>query len=163
MKNRDVAKLTENYVAHTYARYPIALVRGEGARVWDADGKEYLDFLAGIAVNSLGHCHPAIVRAIQQQARKLIHVSNLYHILPQSELARELCRHSFADRVFFCNSGAEANEAAIKLARLHGAPKRYKIVATLNSFHGRTLGALSATGQPKYQHCFTSNSFRRIV
>ena len=101
MKNRDVAKLTDKYVAQTYARYPIALVRGKGARVWDADGKEYLDFLAGIAVNSLGHCHPAVVRAIQQQSRKLIHVSNLYHILPQSELARELCRHSFADRVFF--------------------------------------------------------------
>jgi acetylornithine/succinyldiaminopimelate/putrescine aminotransferase len=84
-------------------------------------GKEYLDFLAGIAVNSLGHCHPAVVRAIQQQSRKLLHVSNLYHILPQSELARELCRHSFADRVFFCNSGAEANEAAIKLARRYGA------------------------------------------
>ena len=90
MKNRDVVKLTDQYVAQTYARYPIALVRGKGTRVWDADGKEYLDFLAGIAVNSLGHCHPAVVRAIQQQARKLLHVSNLYHIAPQSELAREL-------------------------------------------------------------------------
>lgn len=100
MKNRDVVKLTDHYVAHTYARTPIALVRGKGARVWDADGKEYLDFLAGIAVNGLGHCHPAVVRAIQQQSRKLLHVSNLYHILPQAELARELCRHSFADRVF---------------------------------------------------------------
>jgi acetylornithine/N-succinyldiaminopimelate aminotransferase len=152
MKNRDVAKLTENYVAHTYARYPIALVRGKGARVWDADGKEYLDFLAGIAVNSLGHCHPAIVRAIQQQARKLIHVSNLYHILPQSELARELCRHSFADRVFFCNSGAEANEAAIKLARRYGGEHsngKYEILSTHNSFHGRTLATLTATGQEK--------------
>src|SRR5881628_1873876 len=152
MKNRDVAKLTENYVAHTYARYPIALVRGKGARVWDADGKEYLDFLAGIAVNSLGHCHPAIVRAIQQQARKLIHVSNLYHILPQSELARELCRHSFADRVFFCNSGAEANEAAIKLARRYNGEhsnSKYEILSTHNSFHGRTLATLTATGQEK--------------
>src|SRR6266568_5451801 len=158
MKNRDVAKLTENYVAHTYARYPIALVRGKGARVWDADGKEYLDFLAGIAVNSLGHCHPAIVRAIQQQARKLIHVSNLYHILPQSELARELCRHSFADRVFFCNSGAEANEAAIKLARRWAHAKdsagRFEIVSMLNSFHGRTLATLTATGQEKVQKGF---------
>src|SRR5438445_1189320 len=152
MKNRDVAKLTENYVAHTYARYPIALVRGKGARVWDADGKEYLDFLAGIAVNSLGHCHPAIVRAIQQQARKLIHVSNLYHILPQSELARELCRHSFADRVFFCNSGAEANEAAIKLTRRYGGEHlggKYEILSAHNSFHGRTLATLTATGQEK--------------
>jgi acetylornithine/N-succinyldiaminopimelate aminotransferase len=152
MKNRDVAKLTEHYVAHTYARYPIALVRGKGARVWDADGKEYLDFLAGIAVNSLGHCHPAIVRAIQQQSRKLLHVSNLYHIPPQSELARELCRHSFADRVFFCNSGAEANEAAIKLARRYGGEHlggKYEILSAHNSFHGRTLATLTATGQEK--------------
>src|SRR5437867_6282958 len=152
MKNRDVAKLTENYVAHTYARYPIALVRGKGARVWDAAGKGYRDCLAGIAVNGLGHCRPAIVRAIQQQARKLIHVSNLYHILPQSELARELCRHSFADRVFFCNSGAEANEAAIKLARRYGGEHsngKYEILSTHNSFHGRTLATLTATGQEK--------------
>ena len=152
MKNREVVKLTDKYVAQTYARYPIALVRGKGARVWDADGKEYLDFLAGIAVNSLGHCHPAVVRAIQQQSRKLLHVSNLYHILPQSELARELCRHSFADRVFFCNSGAEANEAAIKLARRYGAAHRggrYEVLSTHNSFHGRTLATLTATGQEK--------------
>jgi acetylornithine/N-succinyldiaminopimelate aminotransferase len=152
MKNRDVARLTDKYVAQTYARYPIALVRGKGARVWDADGKEYLDFLAGIAVNSLGHCHPAVVRAIQQQSRKLLHVSNLYHILPQSELAQELCRHSFADRVFFCNSGAEANEAAIKLARRYGAAHlggKYEILSAHNSFHGRTLATLTATGQEK--------------
>jgi predicted acetylornithine/succinylornithine family transaminase len=152
MNNRDVAKLTDKYVAQTYARYPMALVRGKGARVWDADGKEYLDFLAGIAVNSLGHCHPAVVRAIQQQARKLLHVSNLYHIQPQSELARELCRNSFADRVFFCNSGAEANEAAIKLARRYGGEHlggRYEILSAQNSFHGRTLATLTATGQEK--------------
>ena len=152
MKNRDVAKLTDRYVAHTYARYPIALVRGKGARVWDADGKEYLDFLAGIAVNGLGHCHPAVVRAIQQQSHKLLHVSNLYHILPQAELARELCRHSFADRVFFCNSGAEANEAAIKLARRYGSEHlggKYEILSAHNSFHGRTLATLTATGQEK--------------
>jgi acetylornithine/N-succinyldiaminopimelate aminotransferase len=152
MKNRDVAKLTDKYVSQTYARYPIALVRGKGARVWDADGKEYLDLLAGIAVNSLGHCHPAVVRAIQQQSRKLLHVSNLYHILPQSELARELCRHSFADRVFFCNSGAEANEAAIKLARRYGGEHlggRFEILSAHNSFHGRTLATLTATGQEK--------------
>ena len=152
MNNRDVAKLTEKYVAQTYARYPIALVRGKGARVWDADGKEYLDFLAGIAVNSLGHCHPAVVRAIQKQSRKLLHVSNLYHIQPQAELARELCRHSFADRVFFCNSGAEANEAAIKLARRYGSEHlggKYEILTAHNSFHGRTLATLTATGQGK--------------
>src|SRR5262245_24517347 len=152
MNNREVAEVTGKYVAQTYARYPIALVRGKGVRVWDAVGKEYLDFLAGIAVNSLGHCHPAVVRAIQQQSRKLIHVSNLYHILPQAELAQELCRHSFADRVFFCNSGAEANEAAIKLARRYGAEHlggKYEILSAHNSFHGRTLATLTATGQEK--------------
>jgi acetylornithine/N-succinyldiaminopimelate aminotransferase len=152
MNNRDIAALTDKYVARTYARTPIALVRGKGTKVWDADGKEYLDFLAGIAVNSLGHCHPAIVRAIRQQSQKLLHVSNLYHILPQAELARELCRHSFADRAFFCNSGAEANEAAIKLARRYGLEKlggKHEILSTHNSFHGRTLATLTATGQEK--------------
>ncbi|MBI4524255.1 MAG: acetylornithine transaminase [Deltaproteobacteria bacterium] len=152
MKNRDIIKLTDKYVAQTYARFPVALVRGKGVRVWDADGKEYLDFVAGIAVNGLGHNHPAIVGAIQRQARKLIHVSNLYHIAPQSELAAELCRHSFADRVFFCNSGAEANEAAIKLARRYGGEwlgGKYEILSTHNSFHGRTLATLTATGQEK--------------
>jgi acetylornithine/N-succinyldiaminopimelate aminotransferase len=152
LNNREIAKLTDRYVAGTYARYPIALVRGKGTRVWDADGTEYLDFLAGIAVNGLGHCHPAVVRAIEQQAKKLLHVSNLYHIQPQAELARELCRHSFADRVFFCNSGAEANEAAIKLARRYGGEHlggRYEILTAHNSFHGRTLATLTATGQEK--------------
>jgi predicted acetylornithine/succinylornithine family transaminase len=152
MTNRDVAKLTDRHVAQTYARYPIALVRGKGCKVWDANGKEYLDFLAGIAVNSLGHCYPAVVRAIQQQARKLLHVSNLYHIQPQSELARELCTRSFADRVFFCNSGAEANEAALKLARRYGSEHRggrYEVLSAQNSFHGRTLATLTATGQEK--------------
>ncbi len=152
MNNRDVAALTDKYVARTYARTPIALVKGKGTKVWDADGKEYLDFLAGIAVNSLGHCHPAIVRAIRQQSQKLLHVSNLYHTLPQAELARELCRHSFAERVFFCNSGAEANEAAIKLARRYGLERlggKYEIISAHNSFHGRTLATLTATGQEK--------------
>jgi len=148
MTNREIVALTDKYVAKTYARTPIALVKGRGSKVWDANGKEYLDFLAGIAVNSLGHCNPAIVKAIKQQAQQLLHVSNLYHIKPQSELARELCRHSFADRVFFCNSGAEANEAAIKLARRYGLEKRggrYEIISTHNSFHGRTLATLTAT------------------
>ena len=152
MTNRDIARLTDQYVARTYTRYPIALVRGKGTRVWDADGKEYLDFLAGIAVNALGHCHPAVVRAIQQQSRKLLHVSNLYHIAPQAELARELCRHSFAERVFFCNSGAEANEAAFKLTRRYGGEHlggKYEILSAHNSFHGRTLATLTATGQEK--------------
>jgi predicted acetylornithine/succinylornithine family transaminase len=152
MNNLEIAALTDKYLARTYARIPIALVRGKGTRVWDADGKEYLDFLAGIAVNSLGHCHPAIIRAIREQSKKLLHVSNLYHILPQSELARELCNHSFAERVFFCNSGAEANEAAIKLVRRYGLEKlggKYEILSTHNSFHGRTLATLTATGQEK--------------
>lgn len=152
MNNLEIAALTDKYVARTYARIPIALVRGRGTKVWDAEGKEYLDFLAGIAVNSLGHCHPAIVRAIREQSKKLLHVSNLYHILPQSELARELCNHSFAERVFFCNSGAEANEAAIKLVRRYGLEKlggKYEILSTHNSFHGRTLATLTATGQEK--------------
>ena len=157
MKNRQILRLTHKYVANTYARFPIALVRGKGVRVWDADGKQYLDFVSGIAVNSLGHGHPAVVRAIQQQTRKLTHVSNLYHIAPQSELARELCRHSFAARVFFCNSGAEANEAAIKLARRYGVEwlgGKYEILSTHNSFHGRTLATLTATGQEKVRAGF---------
>jgi predicted acetylornithine/succinylornithine family transaminase len=152
LSNREIVRLTDKYIAATYTRYPIALVRGKGARVWDADGKEYLDFLAGIAVNGLGHCHPAVVRAIERQAKKLLHVSNLYHIQPQAELARELCRHSFADRVFFCNSGAEANEAALKLARRYGGEHlggKYEILTAHNSFHGRTLATLTATGQEK--------------
>ncbi len=152
MKNKDIAAITDKFVAKTYARTPLALVKGRGLKVWDADGREYLDFLAGIAVNSFGHCHPAIVKAIKQQAQTLMHVSNLYHMQPQSELARELCRNSFADRVFFCNSGAEANEAAIKLARRYGLEKlggKYEIISTHNSFHGRTLATLTATGQEK--------------
>jgi acetylornithine/N-succinyldiaminopimelate aminotransferase len=140
------------------ARAPICLVRGEGMRVWDTDGREYLDFGAGIAVTSLGHCHPRVTGAIQEASATLLHVSNLYHTVPQIHLAKLLCEHSFADRVFFANSGAEANEAAIKLARKYAkerfASDRWEIVATHNSFHGRTMGALAATGQPKYQHGF---------
>ena len=167
MKNREILRLTHKYVANTYARFPIALVRGKGVRVWDADGKEYLDFVSGIAVNSLGHGHPAVVRAIQHQTRKLTHVSNLYHIAPQSELARELCRHSFAARVFFCNSGAEANEAAIKLARRYGVEwlgGKYEILSTHNSFHGRTLATLAATGQEKVRAGFDPlpSGFRQV-
>ena len=167
MKNQQILRLTQKYVANTYARFPIALVQGKGARVWDADGKEYIDFVAGIAVNGLGHNHPAIVRAIQRQAQTLIHVSNLYHIGPQSELARDLCRHSFANRVFFCNSGAEANEAAFKLARRYGADHlggKYEILSALNSFHGRTLATLTATGQEKVRRGFDPlpQGFRQV-
>jgi predicted acetylornithine/succinylornithine family transaminase len=127
-------------------------------RVWDSDGREYLDFGAGIAVTSLGHCHPKVTGAIQEAAATLLHVSNLYHSAPQIHLAKLLCEHSFADRVFFSNSGAEANEAAFKLARKYAkerfASDRVDIIATRNSFHGRTLAAVTATGQEKYQHGF---------
>jgi predicted acetylornithine/succinylornithine family transaminase len=140
------------------ARAPICLVRGDGVRVWDTDGREYLDFGAGIAVTSLGHCHPRVTGAIQEAAATLLHVSNLYHSAPQIHLAKLLCEHSFAERVFFGNSGAEANEAAIKVARKYAKTRwsddRYEIVATRDSFHGRTLATVTATGQEKYQHGF---------
>jgi acetylornithine/N-succinyldiaminopimelate aminotransferase len=140
------------------SRAPIVLVRGEGMRVWDSDGREYLDFGAGLAVTALGHCHPRVTGAIREAAATLLHVSNLYHSAPQIHLAKLLCEHSFADRVFFSNSGAEANEAAFKIARKYAkerfASDRVDIIATRNSFHGRTLAAVSATGQEKYQHGF---------
>ena len=146
--------LSEKYVAHTYARYPVLLVRGKGTRVWDLEGEEYLDFVSGLGVCSLGHCHPKVIKAIQDQAEKLIHVSNLYYIEPQIQLASLLCKHSFADKVFFCNSGAEANEGAFKLARKYAKEKmgkdRYEIITMERSFHGRTLATLTATGQEKF-------------
>ena len=146
------------YIMGTYARLPIVLVRGEGARVWDADGKEYLDFLAGIAVCALGHAHPQVAESICAQARTLMHVSNIYHIEPQIRLAALLVKNSFAGKVFFCNSGAEANEGAIKLARKyaheHASRERYRIISMRNSFHGRTLATLTATGQERFQNGF---------
>jgi acetylornithine/N-succinyldiaminopimelate aminotransferase len=145
---------TPNYGGRT----PILLVRGDGMRVWDSDGREYLDFTSGIAVTALGHCHPVITGAIREASATLLHVSNIFHAAPQIHLAKLLVEHSFADRVFFCNSGAEANEAALKLARKYGKEKladdRYEIISTHNSFHGRTLATVTATGQPKYQHGF---------
>jgi acetylornithine aminotransferase/acetylornithine/N-succinyldiaminopimelate aminotransferase len=140
--------------AGTYSRFPAAMVRGEGCRLWDADGREYLDFLAGIAVCSLGHCHPAVTEAVCTQAKKLMHVSNLFYTEPQTELAELLTANSFADRVFMANSGAEANEAAIKLARIHSGKGRYEIISLSGSFHGRTLATVAATGQPKFQQGF---------
>ena len=137
-------------------RFPIALVRGEGMRVWDSDGKEYLDFTGGIAVTALGHSHARVVGTIREQATTLLHVSNLFHIPQQTHLAKLLCEHSFADRVFFGNSGAEANEAAIKLARKwakeHGASDRGDIITMRGGFHGRTLATVTATAQEKYHH-----------
>jgi acetylornithine aminotransferase len=148
----------DKVIMKTYGRYPIVPVRGAGCRVWDADGKEYLDFLAGVAVNNLGHCHPKVVKAIQEQAATLIHCSNYYHIPGQIELAELLCGRSFADRAFFCNSGAEANEAAIKLARKYSretfGPERFEIITAAESFHGRTMATVSATGQEKVQRFF---------
>jgi len=145
-------------LANTYARFPVVLDRGEGCRVWDVEGREYLDFVAGIAVCALGHSHPAVVQAVQSQAARLLHVSNLYHLPPQIRLAELLCQHSFADRAFFCNSGAEANEAAIKLARKYakdrGNPQRFEIITMEGGFHGRTIATVTATAQPKYHHGF---------
>jgi acetylornithine/N-succinyldiaminopimelate aminotransferase len=138
----------------TYSRFPAAMVRGEGCRLWDADGREYLDFLAGIAVCSLGHCHPAVTEAVCQQAGTLMHVSNLFYTAPQIELAELLTAHSFADKVFMANSGAEANEAALKLARIHGGPGRYEVISLSGSFHGRTLATVAATGQPRFHRGF---------
>jgi len=154
MDSQTMMMLSEKYVANTYARYPVLLVRGKGTRVWDLEGEEYLDFVSGLSVCNLGHCHPKVVKAIQDQAEKLIHVSNFYYIEPQIQLASLLCKHSFADKVFFCNSGAEANEGAFKLARKYAKEKmgkdRYEIITMERSFHGRTLATLAATGQEKF-------------
>jgi acetylornithine aminotransferase len=145
-------------IAATYKRFPVVLTRGSGSTLWDENGKRYTDFVAGIAVCNLGHAHPRIVEALCAQARTLWHVSNLFYTLPQKDLAAWLTTHSFADRVFFCNSGAEANEAAIKLARKHfkeaGAGQRYRIISMEQSFHGRTMATLSATGQDKVKQGF---------
>lgn len=138
----------------TYSRFPAAMVKGSGCRLWDADGREYLDFLAGIAVCSLGHCHPRVTEAICRQAGTLVHVSNLFHTAPQIELAELLTANSFADRVFMANSGAEANEAAIKLARIHSGEGRYEVISLLGSFHGRTLATVAATGQARFHQGF---------
>ena len=157
MTTEEIRALNDECIINTYGTRRLALVRGEGARVWDADGREYLDFMGGIAVAALGHCHPAVTQAITEQARTLVHVSNLYYIEPQVRLAQLLCENTFADRWFFCNSGAEANEAAFKIARRYwsqkGTPKPV-IVTAHHSFHGRTLAAVTATGQPKYHEGF---------
>ncbi|MCL8209056.1 MAG: acetylornithine transaminase [Actinomycetia bacterium] len=148
----------DRVVMQTYGRQPLVLVRGEGCRVWDEAGREYLDFVAGLAVCNLGHAHPEVARAAAAQLTTLVHVSNLYYTTPMVELAEALVSHTFADRVFFCNSGAEALEGLIKLCRRYSrekyGPGRHKIICMLNSFHGRTFGALSATGQEKFQQGF---------
>lgn len=158
MEVKKILEESSHYIMNTYNRMPVVLRKGRGIRVWGSDGKEYLDFVGGIAVNVLGHCHPRVVVAIQKQAQRLLHVSNLYHSEPQIKVAKLLVEHSFADKVFFCNSGAEANEAAIKLARKYAKENsrgnRFEIITALNSFHGRTLATLTATGQERFHKGF---------
>lgn len=158
MDTRRFFEESSHYVMDTYYRMPVVLRKGRGVKVWSTNGKEYLDFVAGIAVNVLGHCHPKVVVAIQKQAQRLIHVSNLYYNEPQVKLAKLLVENSFADKVFFCNSGAEANEGAIKLARKYAKENlkadRFEIITAFNSFHGRTLATLTATGQERFQKGF---------
>ncbi|GIW40655.1 MAG: acetylornithine aminotransferase [Candidatus Binatia bacterium] len=157
MTHSDIVERSDRYLFAVYRRAPVALVQGRGCRVWDADGKPYLDFFASTIVASLGHCHPRVVEALRVQSEKILHVSNLHYSEPAARLAELLCRNSFADRVFFCNSGAEANEAAIKLARAYGRAERggrYEILTATGSFHGRTLATLAATGQEKVRAGF---------
>jgi len=154
VQTKEFMDQANKVIIGTYRRQPVVLVRGSGARVWDSDGREYLDFVAGIAVCSLGHSNPKVVAALRQQAELLTHVSNLYYTVPQIHLAGMLVENSFADKVFFCNSGAEANEAAIKLARKYAHDNlkgdRYEIITMRGSFHGRTLAAITATAQEKF-------------
>jgi len=154
----DWITVEQKYYAQTVRRQPVVIVRGEGTRVWDADGKEYLDFVAGWAVNNLGHSHPVITQAITEQAGTLLQTSNQFYTVPQLQLAETLIENSCLDEVFFGNSGAEANEGALKLARRYGKLNRdgaYEIITALNSFHGRTMATVAATGQPHYQESFT--------
>ncbi len=155
---KSVKKRTDKNIFQTYKRYPVVLSKGLGARVWDENGKEYLDFLSGIAVCNLGHCHPCVVKAAQLQLEQLIHVSNFFYTKPQAEFSKLLTENSFADKIFFCNSGAEANEAALKLARKYAKDKlgenRYEIITMEYSFHGRTFATLTATGQEYFHKGF---------
>ena len=158
MTTAEIKEMATEYIMNTYGERDLAFVRGEGPYLWDADGKKYLDFLGGLAVNGLGHCHPNVVAAIREQASTLLHVSNLYYIEPQAKLAKLLIDNSDLDQCFFCNSGAEANEAAIKLARKYatdqGKPHAYEIITMENSFHGRTMATITATAQTKYHKGF---------
>jgi predicted acetylornithine/succinylornithine family transaminase len=167
MKKSEILRLYKNYVAPNYGRLPVAVVEGSGCKVRDADGREYLDFVSGIAVNLLGHSPAPVAKALTEQARRLVHTSNLFYTVPQGELARELVRLSFPSQALFVNSGAEAVESAIKLARKYHHDKkngRFEIIAMENSFHGRTMGALSATGQKKYHKGFAPllRGFRHV-
>jgi len=159
MTEKEIMLLADENIMNTYKRFPIVLRKGLGVRLWDVNGREYLDLVAGIAVCNLGHCHPNVVAAIKDQADNLMHVSNLYYIEKQAQLARLLVENSFADKVFFCNSGAEANEAAIKLARKYAhenmEPDKFELITMKDSFHGRTMATITATGQEKFQFGFT--------
>ncbi len=154
MKTKEIIKDYDLFVMGTYTRYPLVITKGKGKYVWDNNGKRYLDFFPGWAVSGLGHCHPLVVKKTKEQVGKLIHVSNNYYNLLQGRLAKEIIKNSFAGTVFFCNSGAEAIEGAIKLARKYGYPKRYEIISMKKSFHGRTLAAITLTGQPNYHKGF---------
>ncbi|MFC1982021.1 aspartate aminotransferase family protein [Chloroflexota bacterium] len=161
-------ELEHKYFMHTFDRIPITLVRGEGVRAWDENGREYLDFVAGWAVNSLGHCHPAVIKAVTEQARTLIQTSNQFYTVPQIRLAELLVQNSCLDKVFFCNSGAEAAEGAVKLARRYGKLNlngAYEVITTMNSFHGRTLAMVAATGQEKFQKPYIPlpTGFKNVV
>ncbi len=159
MKEKELMALSDKNIMNTYKRFPIVLTKGSGAKVWDIEGREYLDFAAGIAVCNLGHSHPKVIDAVSEQIGKLTHVSNLYYTEPQTQLAKLLTDNSFADKVFFCNSGAEANEAAIKLARKYAhenmGKNKYELITMKDSFHGRTMATITATGQEKFQFGFT--------
>ncbi|MBE7445284.1 MAG: aspartate aminotransferase family protein [Planctomycetia bacterium] len=155
MNTKEIKEIYDRYVIPNYIRNPILLVKGSGVNIWDAEDKRYLDLFSGWAVSLLGHCHPNVVAAIQSQAAKLQHAPNIYYTEPQGLLAKYISEKSFGGQCFFCNSGAEANEAAIKLARIHNSNTgRYKIITFLNSFHGRTIATVTATAQPKYQKGF---------
>jgi acetylornithine/N-succinyldiaminopimelate aminotransferase len=150
LSSPETIELFKKYVVPNYGRYPVSLVRGEGSYVWDAEGNRYLDFFPGWGCNLLGHCPPSVVEAVQEQVATLIHVPNTWHTPWQGQWAQALSERSFGGQAFFCNSGTEANEAAIKLARLHTPKERYKIITFTGGFHGRTLGSTAATAQPKY-------------
>lgn len=167
MTNQDIITATQQFVMNTYARFPVAIEKGKGVYCWDVEGKKYLDFISGIGVNILGYNHPRVTYALAKQAKDLIHMSNLVHIPTQTELAKKLVDLSFADKVFFCNSGAEANEGAVKLARRWGGqqnPARYEILTADRSFHGRTLGMIAASGQERLRAGFgpVAPGFRTI-
>lgn len=150
LSSAETVELFQKYVVPNYGRYPVNLVRGEGSKIWDAEGNEYLDLFPGWGCNLLGHCPDMVVDAVKDQVGKLIHVPNSWHMQSQGQWAKLLSDRSFGGQAFFCNSGAEANEAAIKLARMHTPPERFKIITFLGGFHGRTYGATTATAQPKY-------------